>query len=142
MTISLRFGAFIYKTSFICCLLADIQKNDREENRKSYAAAALLISVWFFCQSCTYSRDRALLEAFVFVCSLYIFQGLNISRQDCTECALCCCGVPLLEWINKVISVVFMEEKQCGRVPGGLLLITLVCDGGEQSDCVLWTVPC
>lgn len=28
----------------------------------------------------------------------------------------------------------FTEEQQCGRLPGGLLLIILVCDGDEQSD--------
>lgn len=37
-------------------------------------------------------------------------------------------------WMNKFSSVMSVEEQQCGCVPEGLLLITLVCDGGKQSD--------
>lgn len=34
------------------------------------------------------------------------------------------------------------EQQQCGRVPEGLLLITLVCDGGLHSDLGPLTAHC
>lgn len=86
----------------------------------------------FSVKACAYSRDRALLEASFFVCSLFVLRG---TQQDCTERTLCAqWQSPLPGWINKVSCVVFMEEQRCGCVPEGLLLITFVCDGGGQSD--------
>lgn len=137
-------GGIIYKSSLRLLFLAKTPTNEREENStltlKSGSHVTPVISVLFVCHSLCIQQRQSSPWGYIFVCSLFVLQRLCIGKQERTECILCAqWHSPWPGWVNKVSCAVFMEELQCGCVPEGLLLITLVCDGGGTKWS--WTPP-